>query len=514
MRKNIGGIRKHVILIALGSLVVFIAAAFFFMPSLTGLAWKGYYSVLLDRDADIREASEKLAEQGASDFLSAVTATVEFSDFDRMETLRVYDIPKRLHPEDPRLDDYLKGVPSLFQSGSGKEHILYVPATRSPLVLAAELRAAFRGYAWSIVEWHTGRMITLLALFIVVAGIVVYSTPGMRMASAALALPWLGFFAHGSPGGFAAGILLYVGAVYFLEEALPRFEHFLCYQESGFWTRGLTDRTVYGCLLGAGAFFLAIFPDGGLRALGPLLFGAAGTVVLASAMAMYKLERSGRREHRLFIPLAILPGNWRGGGSPFRIFAPLIIFCCLLAAPVVFRVTGRDGAVLVPRPQSESVRGSFSREDLRELWVLQRENPLPNFADYLCHRAFQQGFFHGYPREFPLPDSRVVLSRFTEAGGRIIRTEETLAKYDEAWYKEELNTAKNSGLGGLLLRQGAAGMSLEPVGRFAMGTAFLVLYGLLAMTVLLPLLFAGLGISSGSVPYLKSIDLRRKQQEA
>ena len=156
----------------------------------------------------------------------------------------------------------------------------------------------------------------------------------------------------------------------------------------------------------------------------------------------------------------------------------------------------------------------MSRENLRELWLANRGEKLPDFSDYLSHRAFQQGFFYGFPQEFPAPEARVVISRFSVRDGRIVRGEDVLAKYDEAWYKGELKNAKESGLGALLYAQGSRGVSFESAGDTAMNAAYFVRYGIFVTLAYLPLLFAYRGARPGLTSLFKSFTPRRKQQEA
>jgi hypothetical protein len=514
MRGIISRSRRIAVLLAFVLLFALSAGICFFVPAFFGFVWEGYYTVLLNGGADIAEMSAALKNQGFENFVSLATASVEISDFDVTETVLLSDIPARLLPEDPRMDDFLKNAPALFYSASGQEHILYFPARESPVILALKLGKVFRDYSWSIVEWHTGRRLALFILFCIVVVFFVYLNPGIRLPVFIFSLPWFSFPVYGDPGVFAAGILVYFALVYYLGEAAGRFDHYLYDEKSGFWNRILVMRGVYGLILTGAAFLLVFLSGGGAPAFIPLAAGIAGSAVIGGLGVFYKRRRRARREHRLFIPLSILPKTWKSRVPGGRDTVPLIILCCLIAAPVVFRLSGQGGAEIIPKPRAVPEIDGFSRENLRRLWALRREDSPADFSDYLCHRAFQQGFFYGYPLEFPLPGARISLPRFSGENGIIVRREETLLKYDETWYKKELEKAEKPGIGNLLLRQGVSQIALEPAWRISLDTFWVFRYGIIIAVVFIPLLFVTSGRIFSPVPFVKNLELRRNQQEA
>jgi hypothetical protein len=497
--------------------VLALAGGFSFsIPSFFGFAWQGYYTVLLDGRADIKEVSQSLRGAGFDGFVSAATASVEISDFDVNEEVLIADLSRRLLPEDPRMDDFLARSGSLFRSVSqdgGGGHILYFPVRESPLALAFKLAKVFGDYSWSIVEWQSLQRLVLLLLVCIIAGVCVYCNQGMRLAACALALPWLGFLVHGDPGVFAAGILVYFSLVYCAEETFAAFDNYV-YFESGFWTRSLMRRALAGGFLVLSAILLAAFCGGGALSFVPLACGFAGSIALAVLAALYRRYTRTHREHRLFMPLSILPRIWKGKKKRTRAeLVPLVLVCCLLAAPLVFRLSGGAGQ-MIPKPHDVPGISGFSRENLRQLWALPRENALPDFSVYLCHRAYQQGFFYGYPPEFPLPDAKLILTHYTEEGRSIVKTEETLLTFGEMWYKGELEKAEKSPLGNLLLRQGVSGIAPDAVRHIGVDRAWVIRYALITAPGLLLFLFMTSGLALKRFPCVKNFKFRRNQQEA
>jgi hypothetical protein len=512
---------------AAACLLVFLLGmgASLFLPVSVGHPWRGYYTVLLDAKADIGEISKTLASRGVGDFVSMATASVEISDYDRMEELPLRDIPRRLPPGDPRLDAFLKNAGNLFlgvgqaasENAGESRHILYFPASANPFALAWKLAPVLEGYSWSIVEWHTQRRIALLFLFCGIVAACVYFYPGLRPAVLVLALPWLSFLIHGDPAVFASGACAYFALVYLAEKAAACFDSYLLYGKGGPGSllKDFLSRSAGGAVPLAAAVCLAALSGGGMLPLVPLACGLSGSLALAVLLALQRRSAHGRREHRLFMPLPILPRKWKGKNRRRVDMVPLVLALCLMAVPLVFRVSGAGaGAWLIPRPQDVPGINGFSRENLRRLWASGLDTGIPDFSDYLCHRAFQQGFFYGYPEELPLPDAKITLPRYREEGGIIKRTEDTLLTFDEIWYNRELEKAEKSGLGNLLLRQGIAKISLETAWRVRMDSAWVSRYTIIVALGLAVFALLRAGLSLNFAPGAKNFKMRRNQQEA
>ncbi|MCL1818656.1 MAG: hypothetical protein FWG35_06970, partial [Spirochaetaceae bacterium] len=128
--------------------------------------------------------------------------------------------------------------------------------------------------------------------------------------------------------------------------------------------------------------------------------------------------------------------------------------------------------------------------------------------------AYQQGFFYGYPPEFPLPETRVTLSRYRGEGVSVRRTEETLFTFDEIWYTKELEEAEKPGIGNLLLRQGLSGIFPETMRRVHVDALWMFRYLLVVTVSLLPFFAAGVGRIFGSASSSEIFRYRRNQQEA
>ncbi|MDR1315845.1 MAG: hypothetical protein LBK13_03130 [Spirochaetales bacterium] len=516
------GGRASYIAAVCASVLIFLAGmgASLFLPAFFGFAWRGYYTVLLDAKADVAGISQDLERRGFQDFISAATARVEISGYDRMEEFPLEDIHRRFPQGDPRMDSFLQGAPALFRSessggGGEKRHILYFPATQSPFVLAWKLAPVLGDYSWTIVEWHTGRRVALLALFCAIVALCAYFYPRPRRAAFILALPWLNFLIHADPAVFAAGVFVYFAFVYLAEKACACFDYYLFYGEGRIkpaLRNFIPQAAAAAAPLATAAGLAAVCGAGSLRFVS-LLCGITGSLALAAVLALHRRYAHSRREHRLFMPLPVLPRKWKGNQRGRTNPAPLVLALSLMAVPCIFMVSG-TGLWLIPKPHEVPGLGGFSRENLRQLWASGRGGSIPGFSDYLCHRAFQKGFFYGYPEEFPLPDVKITLPRYLEENGVLKRTEQTLLTFDEIWYKEELERAEKPGIGNLLLRQGIAEISLETAWRLRIDSAWVVRYALIITAGFLVFLLVRAGASLNLQPGMKNFKIGRNQQEA
>ena len=115
----------------------------------------------------------------------------------------------------------------------------------------------------------------------------------------------------------------------------------------------------------------------------------------------------------------------------------LMLFCVLAL------VIPPAGDLLVPggrfdRPVAHTI-GDLTPASLTALWSSAQPRELPDLADYLAHRAFQEGFPYGRRYGFPVPGETVDLVHVTERpDGSYVSRPETIVRFDDAWFDEAL----------------------------------------------------------------------------
>jgi hypothetical protein len=306
--------------------------------------------------------------------------------------------------------------------------------------------------------------------------------------------------------------------MYLAEKAAACFDAYLSYGHGSAASAAgeFLPRAAGALVLTGAAACLAASSGGGMLPLAPLACGITGSFAVVVLLSLHRRYVRARREHRLFMPLTILPRKWKGKKEDRVNIVLLALAVTLLAVPAVFRVSG-TGEWLIPKPHDVPDLNGFSRENLRRLWASGRDKSmpaLPNFSDYLCHRAFQKGFFYGYVEELPLPDTKIALPRYREEGGVIKRTEDTLLTFDEIWYNQELERAEKPGIGNLLLCQGIAEISLETAWRVRVDEAWILRYTIIITLGLLLFFLVRAEFFLNFALFMKNFKIGRNQQEA
>jgi hypothetical protein len=124
----------------------------------------------------------------------------------------------------------------------------------------------------------------------------------------------------------------------------------------------------------------------------------------------------------------------------------------------------------VPRPvPTASRRPRLEYGELERIWAERglrasgSEKRLPDLADYLAHRAYQEGLLYGREYEFPRRDETVELTRFRhEPDGSYSSFTEPVLTYDGAWVDQSLREAP-PGITRVLVGIGyATGVVLSP----------------------------------------------------
>ncbi|MGC9313063.1 MAG: hypothetical protein ACP5IA_10265, partial [Sediminispirochaetaceae bacterium] len=96
-------------------------------------------------------------------------------------------------------------------------------------------------------------------------------------------------------------------------------------------------------------------------------------------------------------------------------------------------------------------------ESLRRFSEEQQEEPgdyLPDIADYVTHRAYQEGFLYGREYRFPDQDERIVLKVYEKQGLKVFGKDRVFKMFTEEWYEDIISDASQSGVSRLLCAQG------------------------------------------------------------
>ena len=490
-----------------------------FMPqtqSSNSPTWSGFYSLLVPRSEERPGLVPALRAEGFEGVLSRGTVTVRISDFSGLEEVALTDLDERLAPMDPRWDPFLRELPEIFSGGPGGQYEILYLRSEAPI---GEVRRSVRdaveavgGFAgWELAESRSPvRGVYLLGFAAVVAAVLLLAGR-TRRAAAAGALPWLGTVARGGGGTFVAAALIYFTWVMFADSGRRYLEHRLQY---GSWQAGRRELRHSALVLAATwAIVLGVHPAGSIGVLLPILISSLGLAAWSGfSVAVAVFKRRGQ-DHRLFVPVTLR--SQPAAISAVSRYASTAAWVALfvVAAPFTAALLPQSSVPDIPRPVPVAGGGEMNLETLNALEV-SGDTRTVNIADYVAHRAYQEGFVYGGSYGVPAPGSTLTLSRFREEGERTVREEEVMLRYDRAWLDRVL-VGNETGIGALLSNGGVPSgvvRTSEP-GVYSSGT-HPARYSLQALLAFSPFLFLSIRVLITAGSTAPTPVLRRKRQAA
>jgi hypothetical protein len=430
-----------------------------------GQLWNGYYTILIRRGEAYRDFrarggwSRILSDSASELVISEATQTVEFSSFDGLESVGIDDLEGRFDQMDPRLDPYMNRLMHFFED-SGEWSRVFVLSRTPVFRFFLRLLLAFPGYGrhWRLVDFDVyGKTLSLVlsAVFLVVLYFAKRESEN-RWVVALGYVPWFFSLLSGDFYDLLSFYLLYSAWYLVVDESLDisrqaAFFNWL----SPDWER-LRGRYIY-----MGIAFL-------LTTLLRMLFGQPARELLrnlAPLLAMLSLIgvylwrvqiHWFTHDHLVFSPIRILSAsrrNLRGGC--------LAGACALVVmTPFLLLIGGPTSSLDVPAPLPAAGSDSHSWKGLENLWRWRSKNQhqsyLPDIAEYVVHRAFQEGLPYGERYTFPTQGHRLTVSLFSEdrQNNRISRSFQVITTFDEQWLAKILEDPPKGSLERMFLDQG------------------------------------------------------------
>jgi hypothetical protein len=460
--------------------IVALTLSLLFVPpdSVHPKTWKSYYTLYLDQSEDTALLSRRIASlPGIEAVVSRYTTTVSFNTFAGFAEVTVDGLSERLDPLDPRFDPYLRRVGRLFKiSGSERSwEVLYLRSEVCPPILFLRLHRLLDSerQRWHLLEFDpTGKTLQLglFAAWLLLL-LLLYPSTLLRLSLVLGSLPWLALVLVGD---------LFCLLIFCLFS--PLWMSLLAALHDCWKNKlPLAGKAIPGIAAAAGVYRAASSPPAVVRLL-PAVLGTIGALVTMALRGQFLgvlLSASGgvlaavllyvlleldlvRRAHPPFQPLQILRGfRLRKGG----VAREPVLFTALLALALVgLPVLGlQDRAAEKPvykvsRDLARGKRGELSWKSLSALYAASRGEDLPNLADYLSHRAFQEALVFGRVYGFPLLDERIGISayRSNPEGNRIQKTFRVVKQFKASWLPRTLAAAPAGSVPRLLADQGVA----------------------------------------------------------
>jgi hypothetical protein len=447
--------------------------------------WKGYYTLYIENSKIAEQLIVQIA--GGRRFegvVSRFTSEISFNTFAGLVSVPINRLSDRLDPLDPRFDPYMQRLEKLFSIVSGTTwEVVYLRSDRNVISTYLYLRGLFRGrdLRWRLMELDPARSIIRVLLAIAYLSVLVLlgSSGPIRLAVLLAALPWLLLITI-SDFPLLLAFFLVMPAWVHLFEHLHRHR----YVRSAFGLPG----TVEVFARPAAALAVAVGLGIALRRPGPfagLLLVTFGGAVAAAFLYCFFIVRDSRQAHQPYRALPIL-----GRLRPRRArLSPEISLHLLLAFIVLCSYPVLRLAAAVSGPEPDTIRmhsigvDGLSWRSLDALSDYAGPGGIPNLADYLTHRAYQESLIFGRPYDFPTPGERILISEYRVGAenARILKTFRVVKQFKESWLYETLEAARPGSVARLFADQGFAGIlevvpATEQVGRYGFSGVLIILF--------------------------------------
>jgi len=462
-------------------------------------SWQGYQVALVAEahaasPIPIAEVKQALQQAGFYRILSSEDQEVAIFQYSGISTFPLSALPNMLEPQDPRYDPYLKALPRYFEGSIDglSARVLYVqrdPSQLPPLFLAEKLRRQFDTpvYISGIEPLRQVILWGFIGSAILIIGALfrkTYRIKGSLLVYVLGALGSLPGIVHMNLSTFTWWILQLIAWTLLLAWIGPAMKRRLNAQEEIFFSELRKYSAVFFAFNLAG---LAVAILGGEQ---PLFVNYAGHSLLTMCIhggLLYGLFIFHRRLaqqqlHSLFVPIHISKDSSLGsagfntGGRQLRWPAvaavlflgvlPVVILPALsviLSREVEYPMPSSHSAAVAKDNTITSSSEGTAVEDFswQNLLAFDRSvssaassaKSLPNFADYLRHRAFQEGYFYGRAYTFPMPGEKISITTYTQDGIEVLSENKVVKMFTDEWYKDIITSAKNSGVPQLLLEQ-------------------------------------------------------------
>ncbi|MFQ3619955.1 MAG: hypothetical protein SNJ78_03310 [Spirochaetales bacterium] len=464
--------------------------------------WKGYYTLLIETD-DLSAILARMKADIFREVVSEPTAQVKINSFSKIEKITVSQIPNRLQPEDPRFDGYLHKVYRLFHTEPEGKKVLYFPIRLHPAVFYFRMLKSLPEEQWDFLDWNLLLALLLSIFFMGLAFLYLLQGKSYRFILFSTAVFWLFLVSQTHLEGVILSVLSYFWIANFFEDLLGEFDQFLYYGRKGRIPKVLLGFfPFYFFFIG---FLILITP---LHIWAGVLYCSFLSFLLVSLILCFKIQDARKREHRLFLPLRILPAHWQ-----LIKFSNFYLGIGLLSIlPLLCYLPKSQIPQLVPTPaSSSSVRIFPGRNDYKDLFMLHKQDPLPNVSDFIVHVKYQLGFPFGASYNFPSIEEVLEYPRFHEKEGKLLLWQQPIVIYDQTWSKETLKTAQTDTLGKLLYLQGVRATVYEPAIIRPSGNTLLVYYLILCFGIVYT---QRVRFFSKAVRWVQEFFSGREQQEA
>ncbi len=515
------------------------------LPYQSQQVWRGYQVALIEQSAgiDIEALAAELRKAGFSRIISyndqQVTLFRYFGE-SRIHTVKLQALPQLLEPQDPRYDDYLKGLPNYFQGklDGRKAAVLYLEHPDKDIGAVLEGRRVLEDlgvpYYLSGIDPLRHSVLWLCAGITLLTVMLLFPRKhrirGTLLVWTVGAIAPLAGSVRISMSSFTWWTAHLIGWTLFMAWAGPAIKrYFNTESEDRFVVRTMKKNIVlyFGfVLIGVAAGQIGHISNFGSDWRVWLIFAGQSALTLCIQAGLlyaffgFHKKLSQRQLHSLFIPIPITASRQVSDFS-IRVRTAVFVFVAGVIPLTVLPIIGESAALAAeyPMPVQSTAETDSNRTGTH---ALQAEEPpvsweelsaaarsqnggtdnnrsagaprgfnsqLPDLTDYLKHRAFQEGYFYGRSYSFPEPGEKITVPVYRREGIEVFTRDKVVKMFTDEWYKDIIGFAYNNGVPRILLAQGTPVQvqvgTLEP---FRIGT-YAILGHIGVLLMLVPVVF-------------------------
>ncbi|WP_319562224.1 hypothetical protein [Marispirochaeta sp.] len=391
--------------------------------------WPEWYTLVTHDGAGLEE---RLAPEVA--ILSPRTLQLSINGFGSMLHIPLEGVEERLSSRDPRIDPFIRALPSLFRATwQGKEaDVLYIQRDISPRNLEDLLKEENLGPDDAfLVDTSRPSNLPLVIIFLLLALPVLFLQPCHRLLSAFMLLPWgIGILFSGRDAAFLALLALFI---------LPRLVALIV----PFLLRRYHDKETilepafrYEAVLLALGLFIGMAMYGAFVSFTDFLRFPFSAALAALGLLRFRLLIEEFRQqnliHPLFMPVDLVYSGEKAGRMSLQAVAAaagMLLVLLLPAGP-------EDTELKLPVPVEVALPSQDLDRSLQLLSKLGQENGTPSLTLYLTHRYYQENYMYGPAFTLPELNGELSIGSYRRDEGRILSGRNTVWRFTDIWYKD------------------------------------------------------------------------------
>ena len=423
----------------------------------------GYHILLLDKQ-DNSLISSLLDKSGRFDeIISSYNTDVEYTDYNKLKTVKVSRLKERFNTLDPRLDSFMDSVQKYFFTASDdfEKEIIYIKTSLSESETVSILNDLLpEKTVWKIASLSRNSRIRFLYpfLFALITASLVYVKKMKSFFFFFISAVWIISVYNAEISFFYVSVVNIVFISYIMEIIELILKNWFDSEKFGIDIIINKKNLLIAAFVFIVSNALIAFVNPSVELF--LLFNSVFTVeclVLYLDLA-FSLKKASSYIHRIFSNIAIIESNKSRIFDKWLIVRPVYfyLFVLLVTLPAVFLNPEKSSSML-PVPQKvHGITGDNMFSAMKQLSGFipeNRNNVLPDISDYFKHLAYQIRLPYKNDYSLPSNNEEITISHYYSNKNNFKEGEKTVYLFTDSWLKDKIIAVKDTGLTGLMFSE-------------------------------------------------------------